>query len=46
MFWKRLLSGIVLVLAALLLMLVGDIWLLFAVGILSLLGIYELLRVF
>ena len=44
MFWKRLLSGIVL--AALLLMLVGDIWLLFAVGILSLLGIYELLRVF
>ena len=40
MFWKRLLSGIVLVLAALLLMLVGDIWLLFAVGILSLLCIY------
>lgn len=44
MFWKRLLSGIVLVLAALVLMYLGNIWLLLAVGALSLLGIYELLR--
>lgn len=46
MFWKRLLSGIVLVLAALLFLFLGELWLLAAVGILSLLGVYELLRVF
>lgn len=46
MFWKRLVSGIILVLAALALMLLGDIWLLAAVGVLSLTGVFELLRVF
>lgn len=46
MFVTRLLSGIVLVLAAIFLMVMGDIWLLAALGILALIGVYELLRVF
>ncbi len=46
MFVTRLLSGIVLVLAAIFLMVMGDFWLLAALGILALIGVYELLRVF
>lgn len=46
MFITRLLSGIVLVIAAIFLMVMGDIWLLAALGILSLIGVYELLKVF
>lgn len=46
MFVTRLVSGIVLVLAAIFLMVMGDVWLLTALGVLSLVGVYELLRVF
>lgn len=46
MFVTRLLSGIVMVLAAIFLMVMGDIWLLAVLGILALIGVYELLRVF
>lgn len=46
MFLTRLLSGIVLVLAAIFLMFFGDLWLLAALGLLALSGVYELLRVF
>lgn len=46
MFVTRLLSGAVLVVAAILLFFFGDIWLLLALGLLSLAGNYELLRVF
>lgn len=46
MFVTRLLSGIVLVLAAIFLMVMGEFWLLAALGVLSLVGVYELLRVF
>lgn len=46
MFVTRLLSGVVLVVAAILLFFFGDIWLLLAMGLLSLAGNYELLRVF
>lgn len=46
MFFTRLLSGIVLVLAAIFFFFMGGYWLLVALGILSLLGVYELLRVF
>lgn len=45
MFLTRLISGIVLVLAAIFLMVFGDIWLLAALGLLALFGVYELLRV-
>ena len=46
MFWTRLISGIVLVIALIVLFVVGNPWLLCAIGLLSLLGIYELMRVF
>ena len=46
MFVTRLISGIVLVAAAILLFFFGDIWLVTAMGLLSLLGCYEMLRVF
>ena len=46
MFLTRLLSGAVLVAAAILLFVVGDVWLLVAMGLLSLVGCYELLKVF
>ena len=46
MFVTRLLSGIVLVIAAIVLLFFGDIWLVAALLILSQIGIYELLRVF
>ncbi len=45
MFGKRLVSGIVLMLAAIVLLVLGDIWLAAALAVLSLVGIYELLRV-
>lgn len=45
MFITRLLSGIVLLAAAALLFVVGDIWLVIALGILSLVGVYELFRI-
>lgn len=45
MFITRLLSGIVLLAAAALLFVVGDIWLVIALGILSLGGVYELFRI-
>ena len=43
MFFTRLISGIVLVLAAIFVFVQGGYFLLFALGILSLLGLYELL---
>ncbi len=46
MFVTRLISGIVLVIAAIFLLYMGNVWLAAALGILSLVGIYELLRVF
>lgn len=46
MFVTRLLSGIVLVLAAIILLFYGDVWLVGALLVLSQIGIYELLRVF
>lgn len=46
MFVTRLLSGIVLVAAAVFLLFFGDVWLALALLALSLVGIYELLRVF
>lgn len=46
MFWKRLLSGIVLIAASLVLFFLGGAWLLTALAALSILGLYELLRVF
>lgn len=46
MFVTRLISGVVLVAAAILLFFFGDIWLVTAMGLLSLLGSYEMLRVF
>ena len=46
MFITRLLSGIVLVIAAIVLLFFGDIWLAAVLLILSQIGIYELLRVF
>ncbi len=46
MFITRLLSGIVLVAAAIVLLYFGNIWLAAVLGILSLIGNYELLRVF
>ena len=46
MFWTRLISGIVLVIALIVLFVVGNPWLLGAIGLLSLLGRYELMRVF
>lgn len=45
MFITRLLSGIVLLAAAALLFVVGDIWLIIALGILSFVGVYELFRI-
>lgn len=45
MFITRLISGIVLLAAAAALFVAGDIWLVFALGILSLVGVYELFRV-
>ena len=45
MFITRLLSGIVLLAVAALLFVVGDIWLVIALGILSLVGVYELFRI-
>ena len=45
MFITRLLSGIVLLAAAALLFVVGDIWLIIALGILSLVGVCELFRI-
>lgn len=45
MFITRLLSGIVLLAAAALFFVVGDIWLVIALGILSLVGVYELFRI-
>ena len=45
MFFTRLISGIVLVLAAIFVFVQGGYFLLFALGVLSLLGVYELLRV-
>ena len=45
MFITRLLRGIVLLAAAALLFVVGDIWLVIALGILSLVGVYELFRI-
>lgn len=45
MFGKRLASGVVLMIAAILLFVAGGYWLLAAVGILSLIGVYEMLRV-
>ena len=45
MFITRLLSGIVLLAAAALLFVVGDIWIVIALGILSLVGVYELFRI-
>ena len=44
MFFTRLISGIVLVLAAIFVFVQGGYFLLFALGVLSLLGVYELLR--
>lgn len=44
-FLSRLISGIVLVLAAIFVFVQGGYFLLFALGVLSLLGVYELLRV-
>lgn len=46
MFVTRLLSGIVLMLAAIFVLVFGDIWLLAVLGVLALSGIYEILRVF
>lgn len=46
MFVTRLLSGIVLVIAAVILLFFGDVWLVGALLLLSQIGIYELLRVF
>lgn len=46
MFVTRLLSGIVLVAAAIVLLFFGDVWLVGALLVLSQIGIYELLRVF
>lgn len=46
MFVTRLLSGIVLMLVAIFVFILGDIWLAVVLGILSLIGVYELLRVF
>ena len=45
MFITRLLSGIVLLAAAALFFVLGDIWLVLALGILSLIGVYELFRI-
>lgn len=45
MFVTRLISGIVLMVAAIFLLVFGGAWLAAAVGILSLIGVYELLRV-
>ena len=45
MFFTRLISGIVLVLAAIFFFVQGGCFLLFVLGVLSLLGVYELLRV-
>lgn len=45
MFVTRLISGIVLLAAAGVLFVVGDIWLVIALGILSLIGVFELFRV-
>ncbi len=46
MFVTRLISGIVLMAAAILLLLFGNVWLLAVLGILSLVGVFEILRVF
>lgn len=46
MFVTRLISGVILVIVAILLLFFGELWLLGALGILSLIGCYELLRVF
>lgn len=46
MFITRLISGIVLVIAAIILLFFGGIWLALALLALSLIGVYELLRVF
>lgn len=46
MFWKRLLSGIVLIAASLVLFFLGGAWLLTALAALSILGLYEMLRIF
>ena len=45
MFFTRLISGIILVLAAIFFFVQGGYFLLFALAVLSLLGLYELLRV-
>lgn len=46
MFITRLLSGVVLMAAAIILLFAGNVWLLAAAAVLSLLGVFELLRVF
>lgn len=46
MFVTRLISGIVLVFAAIILLYTGNIWLAAVLAVLSLIGLYELLRVF
>lgn len=46
MFITRLISGIVLLAAAAAFFVVGDIWLVIALGILSLIGVFELFRIF
>ena len=46
MFVTRLISGVVLVAAAIFVFVFGDVWLLTATGLLSLVGCYEMLRVF
>lgn len=45
MFGKRLISGFFLILAAIVFLLLGDIWLAAVLGLLSLIGMYELFRV-
>ncbi|MCH5251933.1 MAG: phosphatidate cytidylyltransferase [Lachnospiraceae bacterium] len=46
MFVTRLLSGIVLMIVAILVLIFGSFWLLAVLGLLSLIGVFELLRVF
>ena len=46
MFWKRLISGIVLLAASFVLFYFGGAWLLAAIGALAVCGLYELMRVF
>lgn len=46
MFWKRLISGIILLAASFLLFCLGGGWLLAALAVLAVCGLYELMRVF